>query len=59
MVQITEHSCVVVTSSLPGKGGVVLVGGEHGSELHEVKECWSLPMSLASKIGRDLTLVRC
>ena len=59
MVQIAKNSRIVVTSSLPGKGGVVLVGGEHGSELHEVKEVLESADELGIRHGRDLTLARC
>ena len=34
IIKIIKYPPVIVPSSVPGKGGVVIVGGEHGSELH-------------------------
>ena len=56
IVKIIENPTVVVSSSLPGIGGIVRVSGEHCSQLHEVEKMLETPHEFRSGHGGDITL---
>ena len=56
IVKIIKNSTVVVSCSVPGKGGIIRVCGEHGSQLHEVEEMLETPNQLRSGHGGNITL---
>ena len=58
MIEITEYSPVVVTCPVPGVSGEILVGGEHGGQLHEMEEVLQPANELSVGHRCDLTLAR-
>lgn len=56
MIQVTENPGIIVPGPVPGVGGVVSIGGEHGSEFQEVEEVLQTTIKLTLGHPCNMTL---